>query len=88
MYYIPGLKTLTLQKFQQASSSTWTISDIIETAKHAYLSTVAADRGIRDAIVIIIHKSPDLINNEVMQNILRDLGSLSLDLLIHYYNQH
>lgn len=80
-YGIPGLKALTLSKFKKETTSFWNTSDFICAAEEVYTSTVEQDRGMRDAVVSTIALHPTLLDQEQVQDIVKNL-ELSFDLLM------
>ncbi|KAI1157308.1 hypothetical protein F5B18DRAFT_645537 [Nemania serpens] len=64
----------------------WDSDDLLEATRNAYTSTADTDRGLRDVIVAILHEHPTLLDREETQLVLREVGMLAYDLVMHTHH--
>ncbi|KAI0096202.1 hypothetical protein GGR51DRAFT_553681 [Nemania sp. FL0031] len=81
-YNIQGLKASALEEFKAAVTEQWDADGFLEAAREAYLSTVEADRGMRDIVVDTFCARRELLDQEETQELLKEVGLLAYDLLI------
>jgi len=86
-YLIDGLKALALQKFETAAEKHWQKDDFLNAAREAYTSTIETDRGLKDAVTAAIYAHSDLLGQEEVQNVFRELNTLAYDLLMYVYKE-
>ncbi len=86
-YLISGLKALALRKFEAATQNNWARDDFLDAVQEVYTSTLASDRGLRDAVVKTLYEHRDLLLQESTQGVLKRLDTLTYDLLM-YVNQN
>ncbi|KAI5927103.1 BTB/POZ protein [Camillea tinctor] len=84
-YLIEGLKKLAFERFKTAIETNWDFQDFRDAIWEVYTSTVDADKGLRDIIVATLWKRPWMLGKKEIQDLLKELGSLSFDLLMHIY---
>ncbi|KAI0184039.1 hypothetical protein EV127DRAFT_351381 [Xylaria flabelliformis] len=82
-YNICGLKDFALQEFKAAAAEHWATPGFLEAAREAYISTIEADRGLRDIVVATFHRHSELLNQEETLSVLKESGMLAYDLLIY-----
>jgi hypothetical protein len=82
-YDIQGLKALALRKFKDTAVEHWATEDFLRAAREAYMSTIEADRGLRDQVVAILHEHAELLSKKETQDVLKELGMLAHDLLMY-----
>jgi hypothetical protein len=80
-YGISSLKSHSLQQFKEDAENYWNRVDFLKGAQEAYTSTVDEDRGMRDAIVDVFCKRPDILDYDQAKSAIRGL-SLCYDLLL------
>ena len=85
-YNIRDLKAFALLKFKAATAEHWAAHDFLDAAREAYLSTVEADRGLRNVIVTTFHKHMELFDTEEAQDVLKEVGMLAYDLLMYTHS--
>lgn len=83
-YDIKGLKTVALEKFKKEANVHWDSDDFITAIEEVYTSTVANDRGMRNAVVEAIyeHHVYALIKKP-LQDVVRRLD-LCFDLMMRF----
>jgi hypothetical protein len=79
---IRGLKALALDKFAAEAAKHWDSPDFSQAAHEVYTSTVESDRGLRDEVVKILYRNPELLSKEDIQHVVRELP-MGYDLLKH-----
>ncbi|KAI0859965.1 hypothetical protein F4860DRAFT_481275 [Xylaria cubensis] len=84
-YNICGLKDFALQEFKAAAAEHWATPGFLEAARVAYISTIEADRGLRDVVVTTFHRHSELLNQEETLSVLKESGMLAYDLLIYVH---
>lgn len=82
-YLIGGLKALALQKFEAAAKKPGKTNDLLNAAREAYTFTIETDRGLRDAVIAAFYAHSDLLKQEEVQDLFRDLNMLAFDLLMY-----
>ncbi|KXH69607.1 BTB/POZ domain-containing protein [Colletotrichum salicis] len=87
-YVVSGLKGLALSKFESAALNHWGTSDFLEAINEAYTSTLETDRGLRDVILKVFSKHKELLDRDEVKTLLRGIGSLAYDLVIHYHQEN
>ncbi|KAI1391853.1 BTB/POZ protein [Hypoxylon trugodes] len=86
-YLIGGLKATALTKFRAivdniSSSSDEQRLDFAKAAREVYTSTVDVDTGLRDVILETLHKNPKFLDQKECRSILKELPTLTYDLLM------
>ncbi|KAI0147301.1 hypothetical protein GGR57DRAFT_259153 [Xylariaceae sp. FL1272] len=87
-YNIQGLKAFALEEFKAAVTEPWDTDVFLEAAREAYLSTVEADRGLRDIVVATFSARRELLDQEKTQEILKEVGLLAYDLLMERHRDY
>jgi hypothetical protein len=80
-YCIEGLKHTALEKFKVDATVCWKSTDFLLAARVVYTSTPDQDRPMRDLVVETFGKHPSLLDDEVAQNVVRNLD-LCYDLMM------
>jgi hypothetical protein len=84
LYLVEGLKDLSLAKFEDTSSAQQLDPDeFFSAAEYVYESTVETDRKMRDAVVKVFHRSPQLLDLDASKETLRKVRDLSYDILLY-----
>ena len=83
MYDIPGLKTLAVQKFEYEAHLFWNTDDFLAAAQEAYTSTVASDRGLRDAVLEAFSSHRDCLNDPRFQQAVKN-SELCFELMMKF----
>ncbi|KAK1989747.1 hypothetical protein LX36DRAFT_686373 [Colletotrichum falcatum] len=86
-YAIGGLKALARIKFQTTASKCWDTDDFLDAISEAYTSTLDSDRGLRDIVLKVFAEHEQLLDWNEIKELLRRLGSLAYDLLMHYHHK-
>jgi hypothetical protein len=87
-YDVSALKSLALDKFNEAVQPDASSDQFLYSVEEAYASTIPEDRGMRDAIVKHFHTHPTLLDNERTQETFRRIHSLTYDLLMFWHKEH
>ncbi|TRX91084.1 hypothetical protein FHL15_008066 [Xylaria flabelliformis] len=77
-YNICGLKDFALQEFKAAAIEHWATPGFLDAAREAYISTIEADRGLRDVVVTTFHQHSELLNLEETLSVLKESGMLAV----------
>jgi hypothetical protein len=80
-YGISSLKSHSLQQFKEEVETYWSHVDFLKGVQEAYTSTVDEDRGMRDAIVDVFCKRPDILDYDEAKSAIKGLD-LCYDLLL------
>ncbi|KAK2036995.1 hypothetical protein LZ31DRAFT_613401, partial [Colletotrichum somersetense] len=84
-YVIGGLKDLAVSKFRTAAETTWDAGDFLDAASEAYTSTIDTDRRPRDVVLELFAQHGDLLDGDEAKSLVKRLGSLAYDLLVHFH---
>ncbi|KAH6977665.1 hypothetical protein EDB80DRAFT_593534, partial [Ilyonectria destructans] len=82
-YDIPVLKALSLGKFKAAALQHWRSPYLLDALRKAYTSTIEEDRGMRTAGVKILHTRRELLEEENVRQLLKELPQLAYDQLMY-----
>ena len=77
---ILGLKSLAKAKFEILSSESWDDPGFLDALEEVYTTTIDQDRGLRDVILQVFRRNPDLEYRLDVQDALRDVPTLAYDL--------
>ncbi|KAI0425897.1 BTB/POZ protein [Xylaria sp. FL1042] len=84
-YFINGLKKLALEKFKVAVKGKLVLDDFLEAAQEVYTSTPDSDRVLRNIVLKTLHaNSRSWLKEEGVQDLLRQLHTLTYDLLMYF----
>ncbi|OHW95376.1 homology to btb poz domain-containing protein [Colletotrichum incanum] len=86
-YAINGLKSLARANFGTTALRCWDTDDFLNAIDEAYTSTLDSDRGLRDIVLKVLAGHEELLDRDEMKKLLRRLGSLAYDLVMHYHQQ-
>ncbi|KAI9672634.1 MAG: hypothetical protein M1831_000069 [Alyxoria varia] len=79
-YGIHGLKALAKAKFETLSSESWDDPGFLDAVEEVYTTTIEQDRGLRDVILQVFRKHPDLVYRLDVQDAVKDVPTLAHDL--------
>lgn len=82
-YDVSGLKAIALQKFKKESAFYWDNDDFLRALEEVCKSIAVHDRPMRDAILDIIMKHPELLDKEPAQSLVRN-NDLCFDLIMRF----
>ncbi|KAH7112372.1 hypothetical protein EDB81DRAFT_922966 [Dactylonectria macrodidyma] len=82
-YDIPLLKALSLRKFEAAALQHWRSPYLLDALREAYVSTIEEDQGMRTAGVKILHTRRELLEEENLRQLLKELPQLTYDQLMY-----
>ncbi|KAF4443093.1 Speckle-type POZ [Fusarium acutatum] len=80
-YGIPGLKAITLSKFETLAKAYTQTEDFRFALQEVYTSTVDHDRGLRDVVINTVEENLGLLSEEAFEAVVKD-SELGHDLLI------
>lgn len=86
-YGIAGLKGLAVQKFKSLLGVTLEVEDFIAATDEVYKFTPESDRRLKDLIVHTIFVQRWLMCREDVQAMMKRLGELAYDVLMHTYGR-
>jgi hypothetical protein len=78
---VTGLKALAHAKFKTACLHFWNAPEFTTAAEHIFVSTPDEDKGLRDLVCRTIAKHIELLNNEVIEGLLKEYNEFTYDLL-------
>ncbi|KAF2663659.1 hypothetical protein BT63DRAFT_460775 [Microthyrium microscopicum] len=79
-YQIHGLKTLARQKFSAQLNHHWTSSEFPAAMAEVYTSTVEQDRGLRDLVVQVFRKHPEVARRRDVGDMVKEMPDLAWEL--------
>ncbi|PPJ51972.1 hypothetical protein CBER1_10703 [Cercospora berteroae] len=79
-YDIPSLKQLARQKFEMAAACYYDAPELAEAIELVYQSTVDTDRGLRDIVLQLFRRHPQLANTQDIYAVIKETPGLALDL--------
>lgn len=79
-YDIPSLKQLAKQKFEMAAACYYDAPELAEAIELVYQSTVDTDRGLRDIVLQLFRRHPQLANTQDIYAVIKETPGLALDL--------
>lgn len=82
-YDIPLLKALSLRKFEEAALQHWRSPYLLDALREAYTSTIEEDREMRSAGVKILHMRRELLEEENVRQLLKELPQFTYDQLMY-----
>ncbi|KAH7110942.1 hypothetical protein EDB81DRAFT_873784 [Dactylonectria macrodidyma] len=82
-YDIPPLKALSLEKFEATARQRWRSPYLLGALREAYISTIEEDQGMRTACVKILHTRRELLEEENVRQLLKELPQLTYDQLMY-----
>ncbi|KAL2272143.1 hypothetical protein FJTKL_07593 [Diaporthe vaccinii] len=85
--WIDELKDVAVQKFRLAASQNWGLDDFISAAREVYTGTVETDRGLKDVIVKTLCDRRGIMDDEAVQNLVKELHALAYDMTLYMHNQ-
>jgi len=80
-YHIPTLRELAATKFAAVLDDSEDHGAIAEAARVAYTTTDDDTRDLRDVVVDALHASPQLLDKESINRVVRDVDGLGTELL-------
>lgn len=83
-YDIPLLKALSLEKFEEAAREHWRSPYLLDALREAYTSTIDEDRGMRTAGVKVLHMRRELMDEDNVRELLKELPQLTFDQLMYF----
>lgn len=79
-YDISSLKQLAKQKFEMAAACYYDAPELAEAIALVYQSTVDTDRGLRDIVLQLFRRHPQLANTQDIYAVIKETPGLALDL--------
>ncbi|KAM3416586.1 hypothetical protein BST61_g8177 [Cercospora zeina] len=79
-YDIPSLKQLARRKFEMAAACYYDAPELAEAIQLVYQSTVDTDRGLRDIVLQLFRRHPQLANTQDIYAVIKRTPDLALDL--------
>jgi hypothetical protein len=81
-YDVVGLKDLVQEKFKRACGKFWNDDNFPIAANHAFSTTLAEDKGLRDIVSATISDHRDLLQKPEIQALMTEFNGLALGILL------
>jgi hypothetical protein len=80
-YDVVGLKELAQDKFRRSCAAFWDEDAFAVAAYHAYFTTMAEDKGLKDIVISTISEHMELIHKPTIETLMTEFSGLCLGIL-------